>query len=118
MSLRPPSDSTGEAGCWMLDVGCGPGTVARRLAHLFQAVVGLDPDPGMLDEAERLASEQDVQNATWIRLRAEELPADLGRFRVVTFAQSFHWMDRPRVADAVRTLLEPDGAVVHVDSAH
>ena len=102
----------------LLDVGCGPGTVARRLAHLFEAVVGLDPDAGMLAEAERLATDQEVANATWVRLRAEELPAGLGRFRVVTFAQSFHWMDRPRVAGAVRTMLDPDGVVVHVDSAH
>lgn len=102
----------------LLDVGCGPGTVARRLAHLFEAIVGLDPDAGMLAEAERLATDQEVANATWVRLRAEELPAGLGRFRVVTFAQSFHWMDRPRVAGAVRTMLEPDGVVVHVDSAH
>jgi SAM-dependent methyltransferase len=85
---------------------------------LFEAVVGLDPDAGMLAEAERLATDQDVANATWVRLRAEELPAGLGRFRVVTFAQSFHWMDRPRVAGVVRTMLEPDGVVVHVDSAH
>lgn len=102
----------------LLDVGCGPGTVARRLAHLFEAIVGLDPDAGMLAEAERLATDQEVANATWVRLRAEELPAGLGRFRVVTFAQSFHWMDRPRVAGAVRTMLEPDGVVVHVDSAY
>jgi hypothetical protein len=32
---------------------------------------------------------------------------------VVTFAQSFHWMDRRRVATAVRNLLIPGGAVVH-----
>jgi SAM-dependent methyltransferase len=102
----------------LLDVGCGPGTVARRLAHLFEAVVGLDPDAGMLAEAERLATDQEVANATWVRLRAEKLPAGLGRFRVVTFAQSFHWMDRSRVAGVVRTMLEPDGVVVHVDSAH
>jgi SAM-dependent methyltransferase len=102
----------------LLDVGCGPGTVTRRLAHLFESVVGLDPDPGMLAEAERLAAEQHVANARWVRLRAEELPAGLRRFRVVTFAQSFHWMDRARVAGAVRTMLERDGAVVHVDSAH
>jgi len=102
----------------VLDVGCGPGTVALRLAHLFEAVVGLDPDAGMLAEAERLATDQEVANATWVRLRAEELPSGLGRFRVVTFAQSFHWMDRPRVAGVVRTMLEPDGVVVHVDSAH
>ena len=33
---------------------------------------------------------------------------------LVTFAQSFHWMDRPRVAAAARTLLAPGGALVHV----
>ena len=102
----------------LLDVGCGPGTIARRVAHLFDVVVGLDPDAGMLAEAERLATDQDVANATWVRLRAEELPAGLGLFRVVTFAQSFHWMDRPRVAAAVRTMIDSDGVVVHVDSGH
>lgn len=102
----------------LLDVGSGPGTVVRRLAHLFEAAVGLDPDAPMLEEAERLARAEGVTNATWVRLRAEDLPARLGRFRVVTFAQSFHWMDRPLVARAVRTMLEPEGAVVHLDSAH
>jgi ubiquinone/menaquinone biosynthesis C-methylase UbiE len=102
----------------LLDVGCGPGTVTRRLAHLFEEVVGLDPDAEMLAEAARLAAEQDIANATWVRLRAEELPAGLGRFHVVTFAQSFHWMDRRRVAGAVRRMLDANGVVVHVDSAH
>jgi SAM-dependent methyltransferase len=102
----------------LLDVGCGPGTIARSVAHLFDVVVGLDPDAGMLAEAERLATDQDVDNATWVRLRAEELPAGLGLFRVVTFAQSFHWMDRSRVAAAVRMMIDPDGVVVHVDSGH
>jgi SAM-dependent methyltransferase len=41
----------------LLDVGCGPGTIARLLAPLFEAVVGLDPDPGMLAEAARLGAE-------------------------------------------------------------
>ncbi len=35
----------------LLDVGCGPGTVALLLAGRFQAVVGLDPDAEMLDRA-------------------------------------------------------------------
>jgi hypothetical protein len=53
-------------------------------------------------------------NGRFLHLRAEDLPAGLGAFRVVTFAQSFHWMDQRRVATAVRELLEPGGAVVHV----
>jgi hypothetical protein len=68
----------------------------------------------MVEEASREAERQGVRNATWIHLRAEDLPAGLGTFRVVTFAQSFHWMDRERVAATVHDLLEPAGTLVHV----
>jgi SAM-dependent methyltransferase len=104
----------------LLDVGCGPGTVARRLASLFEAVTGLDPDPGMLAEAARLSAAEGISHTTWVQQRAEALPAGLGLFRVITFGASFHWMDRPRVARAVRTMLVPGGAaggaVVQVDA--
>jgi SAM-dependent methyltransferase len=100
----------------LLDAGCGPGTVTLPLAPLFEAVIGLDPDPEMLARASRAAARRGIENATWVRERAEALPAGLGRFRAVTFAQSFHWMDRPRVAAAVATMLDPGGAAVHVDS--
>jgi hypothetical protein len=49
-------------------------------------------------------------------MRAEELPAELGIFRVVTFAQSFHWMEREKVAQLVRGMLSADGAWVHVSA--
>lgn len=102
----------------LLDVGCGPGTVTLPLSGLFQEVVGLDADGGMIRQAERLASERGVANARWIHSRAEDMPATLGELRVVVFAASFHWMDRPLVARRVREMLEPDGVVVHVDNRH
>ncbi len=102
----------------LLDVGCGPGTVALFFATLFESVVGLDSDRAMLEEAKRAASEEHGIRATWVHMRAEELPGSLGAFRVVNFAQSFHWMDRPRVAASVRGMLEPGGAVVQVDLWH
>jgi SAM-dependent methyltransferase len=100
----------------LLDVGCGPGTVTLRLAPLFEAAVGIDPDPDMVACASQAAARQGVGNVSWARQRAEALPAGLGSFRVVTFAASFHWMDRPRVASAVATMLDPAGAVVQVDA--
>jgi SAM-dependent methyltransferase len=103
-------DGTGR----LIDVGCGPGSLALLLAPLFAEVVGVDPDPGMIAEAARQASERGVRNARWVELRAEALPADLGSFRVATFAQSFHWMDRERVASIVRDMLQPGGSWVHV----
>ena len=104
-----------DGGGRLLDVGCGPGSVALRLAGLFEEVVGVDADAGMIEEARRLAAERGVGSARFVHRRAEELPAGLGRFRVVTFAASFHWMDRPRVAGLVHSMLTRDGAVVHVD---
>lgn len=102
----------------LLDVGCGPGTVTLLLAHLFEQAIGLDADPAMLAEARRLANERGVTNATWVHQRAEALTTALGAFRVVTFAASFHWMDRPKVAAVVRDMLVPGGVLVHIDNHH
>jgi SAM-dependent methyltransferase len=103
-------DGTGR----LLDVGCGPGSLTLMLAPLFASTVGVDPDAGMLSEASRRAKEAGLADIEWRRLRAEELPDDLGVFKVVAFAQSFHWMDRLLVARRVRELLDPAGYWIHV----
>ncbi|MFI5530558.1 class I SAM-dependent methyltransferase [Kitasatospora sp. NPDC051853] len=97
----------------LLDVGCGPGTLALRLAGRFAEVVGVDPDAGMLAEARR-AAEGVGGNLRWVRARAEQLPAGLGTFTVATFGNAFHWMDQDRVAATIHDLLRPGGAFVHV----
>ena len=43
--------SLAQSPCRILDLGCGTGSVALRLADLGHAVTGLDPAPGMLDVA-------------------------------------------------------------------
>ncbi|MEU0794344.1 class I SAM-dependent methyltransferase [Amycolatopsis sp. NPDC005961] len=98
----------------LLDVGCGPGSLTLLLASSFEEAVGLDADADMLGEAARLAALAGIGNCRWVHRRAEELPAELGRFRLVTFAQSFHWLERARVATAVRGMLEPGGVCAHV----
>jgi SAM-dependent methyltransferase len=98
----------------LLDVGCGPGTVLLALAPYVAEAVGVDPDADMLAEAARQAARAGVSNARWVRARAEELPAGLGGFRLVAFANSFHWTDRDRVAATVLRMLEPGGAFVHI----
>ncbi len=101
----------------LLDVGCGPGVVALRLAHLFEEIVGIDIDPDMLAEAARRAEEEGITKARWLQARAEELPAGLGPFRVATFGRSFHWMDHERLVPVLFDALEPGGAFVVLSEA-
>ncbi|MEX5711462.1 class I SAM-dependent methyltransferase [Parafrankia sp. FMc6] len=79
---------------------------------------GDDEDRGVGSEkithARGAAQHAGIDNVTWVRMRAEDLPGRLGAFRVVTFAQSFHWLDRPWTAAAVRRMLAPDGPCVFV----
>ena len=88
--------------------------MALALAPLFDEVVGVDPDRDMLAEAARQAVRRGVANVRWVAARAEDLPAGLGEFRVVVFANSFHWTDRDRVAATVLAMLAPGGAFVHM----
>src|SRR5947209_2039225 len=83
----------------------GPGSLTIPLAPLFEEAVGIDADPAMVAEAVRDAP----ANARFVQVQAEELPADLGSFRVLTLAQSFHWMEQGSVARAVHSMLEPGG---------
>ena len=96
----------------LLDVGCGPGVLTVRLAHLFKQAVGLDPDAGMLAEGYRAATGKTVMNIRWVQGLAEDLPAVApGPYRLVTFGQSFHWTDEEPVAETVYDVLEPGGAL-------
>jgi len=97
----------------LLDIGCGPGILTVRLAHLFEEAVGLDPDAEMIAEGRRAAEEQGIANATWVQALAEDLPgAAPGTYRVATFGSSFWWTDEVRVAEAVYDMLAPGGALV------
>ena len=94
----------------LLDVGCGPGVLAVRLASLVGEVVGLDPDGEMLAEGRRAARGAGVTNIRWVQAHAEDLPAAApGPFRLITFGQSFHWTDEEQVAAVIYDLLEPGG---------
>ena len=89
----------------LLDLGCGPGPVAIRLAHLFEKVVAMDPEPDMLAEGRAQAERASVSNIEWRRGSSEDLSAALGSFRLVTMGNSFHWMDRDRTLDALYDLV-------------
>lgn len=99
----------------LLDLGCGPGSLTLLLATLFAEVVGVDADPDMLTVAQLEAEQRAIKNVRWRHAYVEDLQ-EPGSFEVVTLAQSFHWMDRPAVAEKIHGWLAPEGCCVHVDA--
>ena len=74
----------------LLDLGAGEGKIARPMAHVFDHVVAVDPSAAMIALGRSLDNGQ-APNITWIEARAEDAPLQ-GRFDMVTFASSIHWM--------------------------
>jgi SAM-dependent methyltransferase len=93
----------------VLDLGCGPGQLARGFAPLAGAVVAMDPEPEMLRVAENASA--GFTTIRFVRGGSESLDPGLGRFRLVTMGRSFHWMDRAATLRQFDTLIEPGGAV-------
>lgn len=99
-----------------LDLGCGTGQLAIPLARHVQAIIGMDPEPDMLAQAEKAARASGSSNTLWV-LGSDE---DLGSVRsligdgvlgAVTIGNAIHWMDHERLFTAVRPMLRSGGGL-------
>jgi SAM-dependent methyltransferase len=101
----------------VLDVGCGPGNLARPLLRRVARVDAVDISPGMIALGRTLPGGDDPR-LRWFVGSAEEAPLH-PPYALVTAGASLHWMDweiaLPRFHDA----LTPNGqlAIVGVDEA-
>jgi SAM-dependent methyltransferase len=94
-----------------LDVGCGRGDLARKLAGLSQEVVGIDEDPGCLAQA-RTSNNQ--SNITFLEgdVLTESLP--VGSFDFIAAVATLHHLPLRRGLERFRDLLRPAGVLVIV----
>jgi SAM-dependent methyltransferase len=100
----------------VLDLGCGPGVLARAFAPLVREVVAMDPEPEMLREATEACA--GIGNIRFVAGGSDDLAPALGRFRMVAMGRSFHWMDRAPTLRRLDGLVEQDGAVVLFHTHH
>jgi ubiquinone/menaquinone biosynthesis C-methylase UbiE len=93
----------------VLDLGCGPGPLARRFAPLAREVLAIDPCREMLAAARALASH--AKNIRFLAGSSYDLDPALGPFRLAVMGRSFHWMDRVDTLKRLDRMIEPAGAV-------
>jgi SAM-dependent methyltransferase len=93
----------------VLDLGCGPGPLARGFAPFAREVVAIDPSPEMLAEAQTLAGR--MANIRFLEGSSYDLDPAMGHFRLAVMGRSFHWMDRVDTLRRLDPMIEPAGAV-------
>src|SRR5581483_11983312 len=95
----------------LIDLGTGPGVLALGFAPSVGRLIGADPEPAMLAAA-RAAARRTNADVTFIEGKAEDLPADIGSFDVVTIGRALHWMDHSALGPVFARLVAPGGAIV------
>jgi len=99
-----------------LDLGCGPGNIARRLVRLAERVDALDVSPAMLARG-RLLPDGEHPRLRWLLGRGEDAPLS-PPYTLITAAASLHWMDWKTVLPRLHDALTPDGRlIIIVDDA-
>ncbi|MCJ2067879.1 class I SAM-dependent methyltransferase [Methylobacterium sp. J-030] len=95
----------------ILDIGCGPGTLAKRLSEDGAAVTGIDPGAAALEQARAAAPGVRFESAS-----GEALPFPDGSFDGAVLLNALHHVPDPAAAliEAARVLV-PGGCVVVVE---
>ncbi len=105
-----------EAPAAVLDVGCGGGHVAFRLAPLAQQVLAYDPSQAMLDVVAAEAQRRGLGNVRTQQGAAESLPFAAGSFDLVASRYSaHHWGDVPAGLAQMRRVLKTNGRALLMD---
>ena len=100
----------------LLDVGCGPGNIALKIAQRCPrlAIVGVDRSANMLKAARRVATELGLGNRVhFLRGNAGQIPFPGGMFDTVLSNSVLHHLTNPLQAfEEMQRVARPRGAVL------
>jgi ubiquinone/menaquinone biosynthesis C-methylase UbiE len=96
-----------------LEIGCGTGMTALRLAPFVAELTATDVSPGMISIAQERAAKDSAWNTRFLVTPAERLPAEDASLDVVLAFNLLHLVkDRDAVLAEVRRVLKPDGLFI------
>ncbi len=100
----------------LLDLGCGPGPIARSMAERVERIDALDCSAPMIALGKTLPG-GDNPRIRWIVGSAEEAQLD-PPYGLIVAGASLHWMDWSIVMPRLRSALAPGAVIVIVEEGH
>ena len=97
----------------VLDVGCGPGKIARRLVNHVEGVDAVDFSQEMIRVGKSL-SNGNHPNLRWIKGPVETVQL-YPPYDMVTAGASIHWMEWSIVFPRFKEVLTTDGCLIIID---
>jgi len=93
------------------DLGCGTGhsSISLLRAGILAELIGIDPDPEMLKEAQDLANQNEMTTIKWQVGSGEVTHLADQSTDVILMGSSLHWMDGHQTNAEVRRILRPNG---------
>jgi len=97
----------------VLEIGCGTGAFARRLAERSEHVLAIDLSPEMI----RLARERSAQfpNIEFQLADVRELPFPIASFDCIASIATLHHLPFPEILLKMKAALKPGGALLVLD---
>jgi SAM-dependent methyltransferase len=100
----------------VMDLGCGPGTLAMLFAPFVRSALAIDPCPEMLEVARYAAKGAD--NVHFKSGSSFDIGSELGTFKLVMIGRAFHWMDRSDTLQRLDAMVEREGAIALFSDSH
>lgn len=105
-----------DAGADWIDIACGPGVVSRATAGRVGSVKGVDLTPAMIEEAERRAREEGIENVSFTLGDVTALDLADDSFDGAITRLSLHHIPAPgRVVAEMARLVRPGGWILVSD---
>jgi ubiquinone/menaquinone biosynthesis C-methylase UbiE len=101
----------------VIDLGCGTGQIAIKLAPKVGKIIAIDPQEEMLEEGQKKAARRKITNISWLTGESANLLSlvkSVDKVDLTVIARAFHWMDRIKVLEDIYRLTRLGGGIAVV----
>jgi ubiquinone/menaquinone biosynthesis C-methylase UbiE len=97
----------------LLDIGSGPGLLFIPITNYVKKIYALDQEIEMIKAGSKTCKVKNINNVEWINCSAENISKlKLPKVDIVTFGNSFLWVDRESILNQLDLVVKPTGKII------